>query len=502
MSLRPSSLVQSSANAASDRRLTWYFETIHYAIPLFLHRFGGARAGGEAVAGCSRDLIQTLVVITAKLSGFTLFSMNETDLDSLIDRMLSSTSLQEDIAGDNPTLDQFRKSCLLVFYEYHQCPGHQAWMRIGKLVRWAYWTGLDQIDKVYQLSPRWRTLCEDELEEWRLVWWCVYCLDSYANVSTGMPYEIDEQLIKTALPRGPSTGVIRRVLLPYRQDGLVGLVRDVISESHPQTAAVEIQIVSVTILRHVGRALRLHALGTQGDRIGAAADTERSLSALRLALPGNFFNPRRNAFSNESASAHHFRLVTICHMLMAQLLLVLGHCRHLEDGEVWLQSWQQVLEICQDVAAIAKQWNSSFCLSVDPAICIIAFVSGVFLNLHLKFATSSGPAPSDGLHAEIEHCQAVLLLFLEQFAKTWTLPRLLICKYIYPGSTVPLPNRPSACANPMWRRKVSFKGFKESLTRPIGSVQVRAILLHFESPLHPRWLQFLQSGDEILENCA
>ena len=347
--------------------------------------------------------------------------------------MLSAASLQEDIAGDSPTLDQFRKSCLLVFYEYHQCPGQQAWMRVGKLVRWAYWTGLNQIENLHQVSPQWKDLTEDCLEEWRLVWWCIYCLDSYANLATGMPYEIDERLIHTALPQGPqSPDWNRHVFLPYRQDGLLDLVQKILSDSPPQTAAREIQIVSITILRHVGRATQLRALGgTWEECIALTAKAERRLSTLRLALPGNFFNPRRNAFTNESASDHHFRLVTIHHMLMAQLLAVLSYCGHLPEGEEWLQNWQQVLEICQDVAALAKQWNSSFCLSVDPALSIIAFVSLVFLDLHLRFTDSSGgTASANSLHANIEHCEAVLLLFLEQFAKSWTQPRLLIRKSV------------------------------------------------------------------------
>ena len=411
-------------------RLGWYFKTIHHAIPLFLSSRvpAGGVTSGEAVAGCSRDLIQTLVALTAKLSGFVLSSVNESELDTHIDRMLSTTSLQEDIAGDTPTLDQFRKSCLLVFYEYHQCPGQQAWMRVGKLVRWAYWTGLNQIEMLHQVSPEWKDLTEHSLEEWRLVWWCIYCLDSYANISTGMPYEIDERLINTALPLGPSPNWNRRVFLPYRQDGLLDLVQNALSEPPPQTAAWEIQIVSITILRHVGRATRLHACGTLEEYIDLLVTAERRLSTLRLALPGNFFNPRRNAFTNESPSDHHFRLVTVHHMLMAQLLVVLGYCGRLPEGEDWLQNWQQILEICQEVAATAKQWNSSFCLSVDPALCIIAFISLVFLDLHLKFADSGGGTASASLRANIEHCKTVLLLFIEQFAKSWTQPRLLIRK--------------------------------------------------------------------------
>ncbi|KAF4843017.1 hypothetical protein CGCSCA4_v008299 [Colletotrichum siamense] len=453
--------------------LEWYIDTINHAFPVFPYAPSDS-TGVEFVSGCSRDLVQTLVVIAAKLSGFVSTSFDSSELNAHIDQILSSVSLQEDIAGDTPTLDQFRKFCLLAFYEFHQFPGQQAWTRIGKLTRLAHWTGLDQLDRLHEIVPPWTILSKDRLEEWRLVWWCIYALDSYASVSTGMPYEIDEGLINTALPQGLPTNQDRACYLPYRHDGLLNLVQKLLSDSPRQTLGLEIHIISITVLRHAGRALRLHVLGKQDDCAKVVADTERRISEVRLALPGNLFNPRRNAFANESAAAHHFRLVTAMHLHMAQMLMTLINCRRLAEEQAWLLKWQQVLEICQDVAAIAKQWNSSFFLSVDPAVSIIAFIALIFLDLHLKFNGNAGAEIGDDLRTEIEHCETVLLLFLEQFAKSWTMPRLLI---------------------------LSFKSFKESLNGPVGYQQVRAVFLHFQSPLHPRWLQFLTSNALHAENC-
>ncbi|KAF4837343.1 hypothetical protein CGCTS75_v001520 [Colletotrichum tropicale] len=453
--------------------LEWYIDTINHAFPVFPYAPSNG-AGVEFLSSCSRDLVQTLVVIAAKLSGFVSTSFDSSELNAHIDQILSSVSLQEDIAGDTPTLDQFRKFCLLAFYEFHQFPGQQAWTRIGKLTRLAHWTGLDQLDRLHEIVPPWTILSKDRLEEWRLVWWCIYALDSYASVSTGMPYEIDEGLINTALPQGLPTDQSREFYLPYRHDGLLSLVQKLLSDSPQQPLGLEIHIISITVLRHAGRALRLHVLGRQDDCAKVVADTERRISEVRLALPGNLFNPRRNAFANESAAAHHFRLVTAMHLHMAQMLMTLINCRRLAEERAWLLKWQQVLEICQDVAAIAKQWNSSFFLSVDPAVSIIAFIALIFLDLHLKFNGNAGAEIGDDLRTEIEHCETVLLLFLEQFAKSWTMPRLLI---------------------------LSFKSFKESLNGPVGYQQVRAVFLHFQSPLHPRWLQFLTSNALHAESC-
>ncbi|KAF9869766.1 hypothetical protein CkaCkLH20_12809 [Colletotrichum karsti] len=446
--------------------LEWYIDTINHAFPVFPNA-PSDDAGIAVVLSCSRDLVQTVVVIAAKLSGFVNTSFDSSELNAHIDQILSSVSLQEDIAGDTPTIDQFRKFCLLAFYEFHQFPGQQAWTRIGKLTRLAHWTGLDQLDRLHEKVPPWTVMSKDRLEEWRLVWWCIYALDSYASVSTGMPYEIDEGLINTALPQGLPADENREFYLPYRHEGLLTLVQKVFSDSSRQVLGLEIHIISITVLRIAGRALRLHVLGRQDDCTKVVADTERRISEVRLALPGNLFNPRRNAFINESAAAHHFRLVTAMHLHMAQMLMTLINCRRLSEEQAWLLKWQQVLEICQDVAAITKQWNSSFFLSVDPAVSIIAFIALIFLDLHLKFTSNPGAEVGADLRTEIEHCETVLLLFLEQFAKSWTMPRLLI---------------------------LSFKSFKESLSGPVGYQQVRAVFLHFQSPLHPRWLQFLTSN--------
>ncbi|EHK23164.1 uncharacterized protein TRIVIDRAFT_22394, partial [Trichoderma virens Gv29-8] len=70
----------------------------------------------------------------------------------------------------------------------------------------------------------------------------------------------------------------------------------------------------------VGRPIRLHNL-RQEQGVSCLADTERHLSTVRLSLPANYLNTRRNAFSNETGRDHHARLVTIFHITMTQFLL-------------------------------------------------------------------------------------------------------------------------------------------------------------------------------------
>lgn len=405
-----------------------YLNVINDAIPVF----NRSRFLSDVTAvPYSSDLVLTILAITAKLTGF-VFTSEAVHIDNLIDSMLSSSSLQEDMFGDAPTLDQMRRACLLAFYEFHQFPGHQAWMRIGKLTRIAYWVGLDRKDNSRPRYAGWKSMHPRETNDWRLVWWCIYRLDSYACLSSGTPYLIDEGLVNTALmPGRESDGAdADQTMVPGRDllfltpmpDDLRNLV-PMVASGPLQESLFNFHILTSTLLRHVGRALRVSILNPRNERFPLLADLERRLSAFRLALPVGYLSPMRNAMANEDRSAHHARLITVLHLLMARLLIFVLRTVYTDDAEdEWLLRWQQVLETCQDIALVSEQWDSSFTLSVDPAISFILFTAAIFLDLHSKSETTTAP----GLHANIEHCEDTVLLHLEQFASMWTLPTLLI----------------------------------------------------------------------------
>ncbi|KAK5988572.1 hypothetical protein PT974_10056 [Cladobotryum mycophilum] len=449
-----------------------YLELMHDAIPIFSR----ARFTPSLRASLySRDLILTMIVITARLTGFK-FASDNFDIDARIDFMLSSGSLQEAMFGDSPSLDQFRKACLLAFYEFHQFPGQQAWMRIGKITRIAYWIGLDRLENNQAIYPDWAAMSEEEVEDWRFVWWCVYRLDSYANLAAGTPYLIDETMVNTALlrdqpwdrPPGSQLEPLKqKVYLPSQPDSLWELIPSVATDS-PQTLIFNLHIITVTAMRQCARVMQLHKVRPGGEILSLLSTMNQRLCAHRLALPTNYLNPRRNALSNESALDHHARLVTILHLHMARFIISILSCIRLGEGEKWLLSWQEILETCQDIAAISEQWDSSFSLSVDPAISFIIFTAIIFLDLHKK----STPSVNADLQANCEHYQTVLLLQLEHFASIWTVPKLL---------------------------SLSFKSVRESVKGPLTYRQVQYVLSRFESPLHPRWLQFLSSAHTNLE---
>ncbi|KAF5572706.1 glutathione-S-transferase [Fusarium pseudoanthophilum] len=388
-----------------------YFKSINEAIPLFSET--AASNSKDTLSTCSLELTEAMLLITAKLLGFKFASPNF-NLHGRIDLILSNTTLQEDTAGDFPSLDLFRKFCLLVFYEFHQFPGQQAWVRIGKIVRLAYWMGLDRLDIIQSVSPEWSNVSDADIQSWRLVWWCVYRLDSYANLSSGTPYQVDERLVNTSLNHQSqlSQGLVAPCRLPHDPRGLPDLLLCVKAGSE-SSLLFNIHLIAVTVLRQFGRAM-----------------------SMRYLVP---------------------------HEILTASLL------DAEQGDDWTLSWQRVLETCQNIAGVAEKWDSNYTLTVDPALSLISLTALVFLDVHKKYIECTNTQ----LIAEIENCELLLLLQLEQFSAHWKLPGLLI---------------------------LSFKSFKESVTGPLYYAHIQLILSRFESPLHPRWLQFLSSAQTHLEN--
>lgn len=372
-----------------------------------------------------------MAMITAKLIGFAPAG---SDIDTRIEHLLSSNHLEIDIMGDSPTLDQMRKALLLAFYEFHQFPGYQSWMQIGQITRIAFRIGLDQLDRLPMFYPDWAEMSKAELEEWRQIWWCLYQLDSYTNIATGTPLLIDKDFVNTALvisqsSTSPSSGGsdnFQPVYLPTGSQVLWEVVPQLMFDQDIFLAKIHlVTVTAMNIITLVGRQIYLvrgHT-GTPEEELDEAA---KQLSALRLALPFGWLNADRNVLAGESQPSHHARLVTIFHLSFAEFYLKIINCRR-EEGDEWTRSWQKILENCQNIAKAAAQWDSSFCVRVDPAICFILLTALVFLEIHQKKSVGSAAV---NLEASIKQDQTIIRLLLDQFAKIWTLPRLILSKHL------------------------------------------------------------------------
>ncbi|KAI0484132.1 hypothetical protein GGR56DRAFT_10728 [Xylariaceae sp. FL0804] len=464
----------SSGNAPSDGQIAYpgfyleldqerdlmlhFFDEVHAAIPLvqresFLRLYNSGSV--------SRDLVVTIVTVTARVLGPISYWKAE-DVDLSMSALLKATSSGDDSSASRTSLDQFRQECLLAYYEFHQLPGPPAWMRIGRLTRKAFSVGLNQIDNANLCSAFDASMTTEEvIEDWRYVWWCVFCLDSYSNITSGAPFIVDLESINTALVRwrnndeGLRPTTTEKFFLPDDIDELWKTTQDIVSSGCVDEYIFH--MITTTILRQAGNLLRLRS---EGKRLPARIATLKgNLSTLRLALPGRYLNPARNVLGGESSTNHHMRLTNVLHLHMVRLITSMP--QQLEaDEALWLEDWQQCLETCQDIASVVEQWNSRFCSCVDPAICFVIFAALTLLHLHRR--TTMG-TPSR-LALEILQSENMLLLFLEQFSSMWAVPKFLIQQFKHMRSNT---------------------GEQTRLTYQ----DVDGILSKFTTPLHPRILQ-------------
>ncbi|KAL3430311.1 hypothetical protein BDV09DRAFT_202304 [Aspergillus tetrazonus] len=455
--------------------LASYFDNLQDANPIFSKEGFFNRYQNSL---CAEDLISTIVIITAKLTGFTANGDDLQTLNAELDLLSSSSLLEDDLIGATPSIGHFRKAYRLAFYEFHQFPGHHAWLRVGRITHMAYRIGLDRLDHVRALYSDWGVVSSEDMQEWRWIWWCIYRLDCYTNLSSGMPYLIDDACISTSLIESntlPVSDMVENIpqsyFLPLSPENITKILLFV--PSHPDTLLRNVHTITTATLQQVGKVVRMHLVRSPQATLAEAANVEKLLATIRTALPPGWLNTRRNAFANESHNDYHARMVTILHLRMAQLLLAIVDCGQRCGADEWLAGWERIIEPCQDMASITEHWNSAFCLAVDPAVSFTLFTAPIFLKLHKKTMTTGATSattnePSSSI---IDHHITILRLQLEHFAQVWTLPRIL---------------------------KLSFESFHQSVSGPLTHGHIALILSHFEAPLHPRWLQFLSTAHTVL----
>jgi hypothetical protein len=114
----------------------------------------------------------------------------------------------------------------------------------------AYRIGLDRLEPLRALYPDWACLSREEMQEWRSVWWCIYRLDSYTNLSSGTPYLIDNKFVNTSLlldqPNGLDNDLsLPTLYLPPDSEDLWRLLPAI--TSNPGTMLKNIHIVSIVM---------------------------------------------------------------------------------------------------------------------------------------------------------------------------------------------------------------------------------------------------------------
>ena len=403
-------------------RLEEFFVYVQPSMPLFRREpFMKRYECGDI----DRDLLRTVLAVVTKVRGMK-YTWKDSSPDYYMQARLTFQADEEQTPNTFASLDKARESCLLAFYQFHQYPGHKAWLRIGRLARGAYQCGLHQLDNRDQ-CPLYdsNAVADDEVEEWRHLWWCIYCLDSYCNITAATPFLVEVDSVRTALlsthlSLSCNLAAATPVFLPAETDVLWKTVKEIISQG--QSITLNLQIVTQTALRKAATLARLWRLNPSDRLQSQLAAMENHVSAIRLALPLRFHCIARDVAANESSAEHHARLICLLHLHSCRLTLALRLPQ--KDESEWLRNWQMSLEICEDIVSVVKQWDPKLSSSVDPAICFI--ISSALLLVHLH---SKDPANSESeSRSKLSSYKDLLLLFMEQFASIWNLPRFLISK--------------------------------------------------------------------------
>lgn len=407
-----------------------FFTSIHPSIPIFDERkFYNRFIEGNV----SIDLVSTINLITGKLLGRGLPDEHQI---SQIKQLLSQRPLDNDDDSHKLELDDFRQATLLAYFSFHEFPGESGWLRIGQLTRKAYQYGLHQLDSPSQLvlGDGGRRIVED-LDEWRHLWWCIFCLDSYSNITAAMPFVIESESIVTALPVrsliGPQSLRVGEdasevpVLMPPDAADLWKTVEQVMSINDARGRDFNMHILTTVLIREAGNLRRLNAqnpsirLATRFIALG------NHVSSVRLAIPPRHLNPSRRTLDDESSGQHHARLIWLLHLEIARMLALVPLALEASEDE-FLAYWSVNIEYCESVVSIAKQWNPHHPTNVDPAICFIILKAMVLMQLHKVCSLLHQP----DLDAKVQGYIDVLRLFLQQFATTWKLPGMLLCKLL------------------------------------------------------------------------
>jgi hypothetical protein len=97
------------------------------------------------------------------------------------------------------SITEVKAAYLLAYYHFTYSPIGEAWEHCSKAVRMAYLCGLHQIDNPNRpengLQPS-----QLDTEEMRCVWWAIYIMDSFCNLMSFTPSNIEDVSMATDLP--------------------------------------------------------------------------------------------------------------------------------------------------------------------------------------------------------------------------------------------------------------------------------------------------------------
>ena len=381
------------------------------------------------------------------------------------------------IPAAQSTLDDFRLAALLAFYELYEIPGERSLNRIVHLTRKAYQRGISQLDNPNQSSIfHYSEVSDEELEDWRAVWWSLYCLDSFSNLLAGTPFLIEKESIKAALvSTAPATDAptlerSTKIFLPADCSLLPSSIKAIFSQ--PGDANQSIRILAVTLLREAAMLRRLMVQSPAESLRTRITALESHLAAVRDALPPTYMDASRQAVLDTSTFAYFDRLTSVLFICFARILAMIPSVAQTDEAE-WTYRWHRTLTFCEEAVAVASHWERSPSL-IDPLVVVVFSGLMIMLELHSRLNTMAA-ATKERLETQKQKLE--LLLF--QSVPGWSLGQQLLCKCLYCSAD-------EADSNLRQPHCIDLFGYRRHSSHPresIDSWQLQFTVHWFEEPV-------------------
>ncbi|KAK8039634.1 hypothetical protein PG993_008045 [Apiospora rasikravindrae] len=402
--------------------LCTYFDEINPALPLF-HRERFMEQYDTGII--SLELIVAMTAVTARTTG-SAPSWTTECVDMCLAALLASTSSDEDLNLSRGNLSRFRLECIMAYYEFSQYPGTTAWMRASRLTRKAHVLGLNQIENPNLCSafdPHLST--EQDIEDWRYAWWCVFSMDSYVNAASAACTIVDHESINTALVRRPfdnsspelSFQTLPKLFLAEELSNIWRTTQEALTQRH--TSGININMIMAATVRDAGTLVRLRTEKGAERLMLRTARLKNDLASLKLSLPPRYFCLTRNALETETDAEYNQRLLNVFlfHAVRQAVYMPTGLT---VGSEEWMSDWAALHETSRELAMLASNWGQQCPPRINPTVTIVAFTALMVLNLFHKSEPDAHVLPGS-----LTQLESSLLLFLEEFGKSWYLPRLM-----------------------------------------------------------------------------
>lgn len=346
------------------------------------------------------------------------------NIDGCLEWLLTKYQLDEDDCRPALSIEDFQYACLVNFYCYYQQPGYKAWMRISQLSRKAYQYRLHQLDCGITDAPT--TSFVRDKEEWRLVWWCIFRLDTHSNIATAAPFVIGLNSIKTALVPSSSCALMGNQLQP---GSLIFLAEDTESISDTvyeifsigEAVTINMYIVAITIVREAAGLHTLAKQGCSGKLFSRLEALGQHIYNTYLALPASFTNMSRQILLSETPVEYNARLVCLSQLQTALLFLTMS--LYLNSGESdRLLHWRRLLERVEILTSIVAHLDTQYLSVVEPSLAFLTYGMLGMLSVHARCELRS----QIELRTSVEVMEDVLKHFLEGFAANWNLANVLL----------------------------------------------------------------------------